>query len=382
MPVYLQIESWIESLIFNQVIPAHTPLPAVSALAQQCGASALTVHKAYRRLKKRGLVYAIVGNGTFVAPVEHNRFVGLLIHREVLALAATSPTILLHLDSLHRELAAKGYVDRIVIDNNSRHVGQRMPISSDAMAVLEDPSLQALIALTHEGSDELFKLLKRRRIPSIGFGAELYDGYDSVVEPRQDDYIASALRYLREQGLVDVAVMYYDDPETLDSHRVGYLQKVGDQFAAESITMRPDWIVGVSDVVSNFGGFHAFEHLWSCSQRPRALIIVDDVVAHSAMTAIMVRHVRVPDDLRVCVLANSGSALTFPRAWTRWEFDTAGICRRIVAAIKSLEAGEPAPKILNMIPEPVREPARPALAERRSHVSFRTAGQILSMATT
>lgn len=377
VPVYLQICSWIEGLIFNQQVSPNTPLPSVPALAEQCGASALTVHKAYKRLKERGLVYAISGSGTFVAPVEQNRYVGLLIHREVLAAALASPTIMLHLDSLHDALSARGYIDRIILDNNPRRGGCRAPISADALALIEQPSMQGLIAITHEGSDELFDLIDKRGLPSIGFNVEHRD-YTTVVELRQRDFVAEALRMIREQGLMDVAVMYYDDPEKINEHRVDHLNMLSGLFADNSLSMRPDWIIGVGGMDES-GGYHAFNYIWSRPQRPRALIIVDDVVARSALNGIVARHVRVPDDLFVCALGNSGSPIIHPSTWARWEFNTQSACADIVSQFQRLESGQQPQKVISVVPQLVSRPneqkTRPANGPRQA--IFRTANDIM-----
>ena len=383
MPVYLQIESWIEGLIFERRLAPGAALPSVPALAARLDVSPVTVHKAYRRLQRRGLIRAIVGSGTFVAPLDHRGFVGLLIHREVLAASALSPTVLLYVDMLHRQLAAGGHVDRIVVDNNPRHCGRRAPISADALAMLEGAGLQGVIALMHDGSDELFDLLRRRGLPGIGLSVECRD-YDSAIELRQGDYIEAALTWLGRRSLRDVAVMYYDRPEVLDEHRVAHLRRMEVLFDAASVPMVPQWIVGVGRFDER-GGYEAFEFLWRGARRPRGLIIVDDVVGRSALTAMVARHVRVPEDLWVCVLSNAGTPLVFPRAWIRWEFDTPAICRRTVELVHDLAGGLRVPKVVPATAGLVADPGEadaptgpPFAAPGRA--SFRTADQILSLA--
>lgn len=68
VPVYRQIQHFIEAEIRSGALPAETRLPASRELASGLGVNRLTVTNAYAELEAAGLVYSRQGSGTYVAP--------------------------------------------------------------------------------------------------------------------------------------------------------------------------------------------------------------------------------------------------------------------------------------------------------------------------
>lgn len=65
-PLYQQIIDGLQSRIRNGKLPTGTQLPTVRAMADELGVTRLTVHNAYRQLKRDGWISSTVGRGTFV----------------------------------------------------------------------------------------------------------------------------------------------------------------------------------------------------------------------------------------------------------------------------------------------------------------------------
>jgi len=65
-PLYRQIIDVLQSQIRDGKLPEGTKLPTVRALAEELGVTRLTVHNAYRQLKRDGWISSTVGRGTFV----------------------------------------------------------------------------------------------------------------------------------------------------------------------------------------------------------------------------------------------------------------------------------------------------------------------------
>jgi GntR family transcriptional regulator len=65
--VYVQVADWIAGRIERgELAPGHK-LPAERDLAAEIGVGYMTVRRAMRLLRERGLIVTVVGRGTFVA---------------------------------------------------------------------------------------------------------------------------------------------------------------------------------------------------------------------------------------------------------------------------------------------------------------------------
>jgi DNA-binding GntR family transcriptional regulator len=65
--VYVQVADWITGRIERgELRPGHK-LPAERDLAAEIGVGYMTVRRAMRLLRERGLIVSVVGRGTFIA---------------------------------------------------------------------------------------------------------------------------------------------------------------------------------------------------------------------------------------------------------------------------------------------------------------------------
>lgn len=70
-PIYEQIYNQVKKSILSDELPAGYPLPSMRQLAKEIDVSVITTKRAYEELEKSGLIYSIVGKGSFVS--EQNR---------------------------------------------------------------------------------------------------------------------------------------------------------------------------------------------------------------------------------------------------------------------------------------------------------------------
>ena len=70
IPLYIQIKNFVRENIISGEHEAHSRVPSERKLAEQFGVSRLTVTKALKELEQEGFVYAKVGKGTYVAPIQ------------------------------------------------------------------------------------------------------------------------------------------------------------------------------------------------------------------------------------------------------------------------------------------------------------------------
>lgn len=69
-PIYRQISNQISAQILSGEMPSEAPLPPIRTVAAELRISVITVKKAWEELERAGLIYSVVGRGTFVAPRE------------------------------------------------------------------------------------------------------------------------------------------------------------------------------------------------------------------------------------------------------------------------------------------------------------------------
>lgn len=70
-PIYEQIYQQIKKDILSGELSAGYPLPSMRVLAKEIDVSIITTKRAYEELEKDGLIYSVVGKGSFVS--EQNR---------------------------------------------------------------------------------------------------------------------------------------------------------------------------------------------------------------------------------------------------------------------------------------------------------------------
>ena len=67
VPIYEQIVQQIKKSIISAELPAGFALPSMRNMAKELDVSVITTKRAYEELEKAGLIYSIVGKGSFVA---------------------------------------------------------------------------------------------------------------------------------------------------------------------------------------------------------------------------------------------------------------------------------------------------------------------------
>ena len=74
-PIYEQIYNQIKKCILSGEVPAGYSLPSMRLLAKEIEVSVITTKRAYEELEKSGLIYSIVGKGSFVSEQNHEMII-------------------------------------------------------------------------------------------------------------------------------------------------------------------------------------------------------------------------------------------------------------------------------------------------------------------
>ena len=70
VPIYEQICEKIIEFIINGTLTEHEQLPSVRNLAKSTGVNPNTVAKAYQELERKGIIYFVLGRGSFIAELD------------------------------------------------------------------------------------------------------------------------------------------------------------------------------------------------------------------------------------------------------------------------------------------------------------------------
>lgn len=68
-PIYEQLYNNVVKLIALNILKVNDRLPTVRAMAKEIGVNPNTVAKAYQMLERDGVIYSVVGKGSFISPV-------------------------------------------------------------------------------------------------------------------------------------------------------------------------------------------------------------------------------------------------------------------------------------------------------------------------
>ena len=74
-PIYEQIYNQIKKCILSGEVPAGYSLPSMRLLAKEIEVSVITTKRAYEELEKSGLIYSVVGKGSFVSEQNHEMII-------------------------------------------------------------------------------------------------------------------------------------------------------------------------------------------------------------------------------------------------------------------------------------------------------------------
>ena len=74
VPIYEQIYNKIIELAVSGTLKENEQLPSVRNLAKDTGVNPNTVAKAYQELERKGVVYSVLGRGSFISALDSNIF--------------------------------------------------------------------------------------------------------------------------------------------------------------------------------------------------------------------------------------------------------------------------------------------------------------------
>lgn len=257
--------------------------------------STVTAREAALLLVREGLLERRFGSGTYVTGREPERFVAVVTELDI-SNPAVSPAFLTMLQSTRRNLEAAGIQTRVYI-GHTRPFVDPPPERITSWDFWHDLEAGRTIGLVTLGMDEYIGLqaVKGRGIPFVDSsgcdGMPYWDAHELAIKGAE----ALAAHGCRRVGCV--------------WPRDGILHPVAERFESEALrcglVTRREWFVGAPLLRKNGDAEAVVDALWSRgTDKPDGLLVLDDMLYRDLAPALLLKRIRVPQDLVVASHAN------------------------------------------------------------------------------
>ncbi len=338
----------LRELIGSGQLPRGERLPSMKHLADRWGANVLTVHKAFGRLAREGLVTRVNRVGTFVArdmkrlthaaiyDMGDNRGMGGSRFQRALHAAIR--------DEWHREgVQTDVWVDPRPLDQAD---GTWQALATAA----ERRQFQALVVTSADWPHVHW--LRKLPVP-VTFVASA--SIPNVVMWDLDRFARLSLRALRRRGCRSVGLIgalspRFDNPDGSRSAETLFFQRFTDTCGELGLELRNGWIrtapkPALSPHEHEPFGYEEFNALWRNQERPDGLVVYPDSIVPGVLLALARAGVDVPRVLKLVLHKNEELDLFTPYP-ASFVVSSARECAAAVRAqIEMQLRGEPAAPI-------------------------------------
>ena len=283
-------------------------LPSWQALSRALGVSLRIPREAIAKLADEGLVISRPFTGCTVLPRNATLWRG---HVLVITSAdnESSYSAAEMLGEIRKQLAQAGYLYTCVTVARKRSGVYDLSLIEPALRQSID------LAFLNPGSAEVSRRLEKAGIPHVMIGGRMTGGPHCVgrVRVSYDAAVSEFVRRCLKAGVRSVVQAAFD-PDAMNA--VPALRRAG--IAAEQEIVRPQKGCAVLEAVER-GAMNAL--LPGNRPLPDLFLFADDFIAFGALTALLARGVRIPEDVRVVTWSNSGFGPVFPISLARikWE---------------------------------------------------------------
>jgi DNA-binding LacI/PurR family transcriptional regulator len=308
-------------------------LPGIRVAAKELSVHPMTVSVAYRQLAGEGLVESRPGSGTYVA--------GQAAEGELLLLVGGPENQQGHAAAVMRSLA-----DRVRL---AGHEIVTLSVGNDMRAVMEalrsrlDRNVLRgvwLSAYNIENAAKVYEYLAPYGIPVIIESDTGVTGHSVNYDFAQ--MIRKGTQWLIREGCRRVALVGPTSGRGLSMYTEVFIATC-DALEAdyELITTPLEGSLSHTGVFEQYG-VNAVDQLLDFDTPCDGMMILDDWVARGALTALLRRRVRVPEDLRVCSLTRRDNPFwaTFGLPLARVEVSDSSIADEAYALMEKLLGGE------------------------------------------
>jgi len=311
-------------------------LPTMQEIAAANGVTFRVARGVVERLVREGYVRSRPHAGTVVRPKDHTVWKGRVVFVSFDDDCA-SYFVAQVADALRRHFLKEGYLLTPVVASRS----PRGDVSQLKTALGQSVDFVVLMY----GSEHLERLVRASGFPSVAIYGHASSRPNAWVIPFDaSGVIETFVNHCRRTGVRSVTEVTFGG---------GECALAAQALKAAGIDAR-QMTVGVLDGYGRYEGIErgAMEVFLGLRKRdfPDLFLFWDDFVAQGALTALLARGVRLPDDVRVVVQSNRGLGPVCPRSLTRFECDGAAVGEKVASFVLGVLAKGRLPPVPSISP--------------------------------
>ena len=305
-PIYRQIVSYYEDSIYSGKLAPGTHVPATLELARQFGVGRNAVQQALSILSERGLVERYSKRGTFVSQRVNSRTIGVLFPNSI-AISQQLHFSRLFCNEIIRQAREKNW-----------NIATYYPIDMDSCRqyvseLLKDINSGKLKGiLSHDNTPEMRKLLaEEATIPYVISGA-------FETEKRITDSMEfKGISYLLKLGHRNIAVISHSDAGSPSKYDLECLKKA---YSEQNLPFTAKCFYEICSTERE--GARVVDRIIRTSRKlPDALLVLNDEACRGVIFGLMLKGIRIPDDIAILSHSNRGYDILSPVPLTRIEVD-------------------------------------------------------------
>ncbi|MCL2487309.1 MAG: GntR family transcriptional regulator [Oscillospiraceae bacterium] len=283
--------------IARQIYPPDKALPTEAALIKQYGFSKVTVQKAMRELVREGLIYRVVGKGTFVKS-DPAAGAGKLPHFFVVLSFKDSEMFKL-LQGIEEVMVKNKCLFSFFFVNNMDGENDDLAANLDAFLLrLSNLEPQGIICYPPNSVDGLrgYQEITGKKIPLILLDKEFRQYPVNCVV--SDNYLGMyrLTRHLIDMGHTKIGYLSFavSFGDTVEKRREGFLQCMRDSGMIHSESQIHARSHTVEDIPA------ALDALLADNPGLTAVVCANDIIAAICYPLLQRKGLRIPEDISVC----------------------------------------------------------------------------------
>jgi DNA-binding LacI/PurR family transcriptional regulator len=297
-------------------------LPSMQQLAEHLAVSINTVSAALALLARDGVVEKRHGSGVYVTARAQAWRIGLLSELDLLD-ARIGPFFRALAGAVKRRLQTLGAVPLLYVGNVIPGMKPEAPTCPQFWADVAAGQLDGAVLLDVPSTHGWWERVQACPIPAVGELTNYQSRFDHA------GMIAAAVQHLAAGGC----------------RRLGLIATYcADEFCQAVATHRlhthDGWICGEVPRDVRGSGADALRRIWAAPERPDGLVILDDMLFQDALPVMQELALRVPQDVRLTVLATEGVYLPSPYPYTALANDSEAEAAMLVELLLQQLRGE------------------------------------------
>lgn len=305
---------------------AGEAIPSLNELEHLYPASRMTILRVMHLLEEEGYVRVEHGSGTYVRQRLPGRRVGILCGDNIFSVPQPPFTAAV-CGGLSTWLEKAGYQPRIYVVESYEQTDSCYPNHALALDVKRELTC-ALALISTEPLPDLLADAANRGLPVADCGANVL--HPAHVTMDTETGIGECVRWLAEHGRNRIALIsgtQTAEPLFRRACAQGGLTPMHHPALTSPVPPGNTSPIGdgMTEVNAEEHGFLQACELFARPVHPDAVIVTDDVMAKGVAQALLARGVRVPENLTLVAMGNSGVPMFYPVPLVSYEYDTGEI---------------------------------------------------------